>query len=486
MGKIKFMMKFKNLAAFICAMFISFFSFGQQDDTVYTKPLNDVLSNVAKKFNVKVEFDPKLVEGINVQYAQWRYTSDINSTLNNILLPVNLTYNQKDQNAYQIGPYEYYRRSEAEGRKHLEILLKAFPDSSSFNKRKTELRKCIADALGINLNAAKNSLNPIMRGKKMMSGYTVENVAFESFPGYFVTGTLYRPAKGKGPFPVVLNPHGHFYNEDDPTIAKDSGRYRSDMQMRCASLAKMGAIAFNYDMYSWGESVLFSGNPSFHHAAIAVALQTWNTIRSIDFLLTIPGADKKRIAITGASGGGTQTILAAALDGRITVSAPVVMVSSSFYGGCECESGLPIHQECSGYATNNAEIAAMFAPKPLFVVSDGSDWTKSVPGTDYPYLQKVYGFYNAQNNVGSIYLPNDKHDYGITKREPVYKFLAKKLGLNLQSISKNNHIEETGITIQTNDEMRVFREYPLPASALRSHDEIVKSFNEVHKSGNEQ
>ena len=167
----------------------------------------------------------------------------------------------------------------------------------------------------------------------------------------------------------------------------------------------MGAIAFNYDMYSWGESVLMTGGSQYHHTGFALSIQTWNTIRSIYFLLTLPGADKKRIAVTGASGGGTQTFLAAALDDRIAVSVPVVMVSSSFYGGCECESGLPIHDDCKGNSTNNAEIAATFAPKPMLVVSDGSDWTKSVPGTDYPYLKKVYGFYNNERNVRVFTFP---------------------------------------------------------------------------------
>jgi dienelactone hydrolase len=378
----------------------------------------------------------------------------------------------------QRAPYE---RSEAEGKEHLDRLLSAYPDAKTFDERKAALRKCIADALGINLSAERTPLNPIIRDKKIMNGYTVENVAFGSVPGYFVTGTLYRPLKGKGPFPVVANPHGHFYNEHDPSIAKDSSRYRADMQIRCAAFAKMGAIAFNYDMYSWGESVLMTGSPSYHQTGFASSIQTWNTIRVLDFLLSLPGADKNRVAVTGASGGGTQTFLAAALDDRVTISVPVVMVSSSFDGGCSCESGMPIHGECNGNKTNNAEIAATFAPKPLLVVSDGSDWTKSVPGTDYPYLKKIYGFYNKAQNVESVYLPNDQHDYGLTKREPVYKFMAKHLGLNIKAITGKNGIDESGITIQDHDELLVFKNHPLPASALKSHDDIVKSFNGVHK-----
>lgn len=380
----------------------------------------------------------------------------------------------------QRAPYE---RSEEEGKQQLDQLLKAYPDAASFDKRKSELRQCIASALGIDLSAQKTPLNPIIRSKKVMNGYTVENVAFESIPGYLVTGTLYTPLKGKGPFAVIANPHGHFYNEHDTSIAKDSSRYRADMQIRCAAFAKMGAIAFNYDMYSWGESVLMSGSPSHHHTGFASSIQTWNTIRVLDFLLSLPNADKNRVAVTGASGGGTQTFLAAALDDRVKVSVPVVMVSSSYDGGCECESGMPIHAECNGNKTNNAEIAAMIAPKPLLIVGDGSDWTKSEPSIDYPYLKKVYGFYNKAGNVENVYLPNDQHDYGITKREPVYKFLAKHLGLNIKAIAGKNGIDESDITIQDHDELLVFKNDPLPPTALRSHEDIVKSFNQVHKSG---
>ncbi|HUQ66532.1 MAG TPA: acetylxylan esterase [Flavitalea sp.] len=479
------MIKLQATCLLMIGMLMGLVSHGQQQESIYTKPLKEVLSEVGKMYNVNFVYDEKLAEGRNVQYATWRYTSDIVSTLNSILLPLDLVYGQKDNKTYTISPFVYYQRTEEEGKKHLDRLLKAYPNAASFNERKSQLRECIAQALQINLNAEKTPLNPVMRGKKIMDGYSVENVAFESIPGYFVTGTLYRPLKGKGPFPVVLNPHGHFYNEQDPSIAKDSSRYRPDMQIRCAALAKMGAIAFNYDMYSWGESVLMTGDPKYHHTGFALSIQTWNTLRTMDFLLSLPGADKKRVAVTGASGGGTQTFLAAALDDRIAVSVPVVMVSSSFYGGCECESGLPIHGVCNGNNTNNAEIAATFAPKPMLVVADGSDWTKSVPGTDYPYLKKIYAFYNSEANVESVYLPDDQHDYGIHKRRPVYKFLAEKLGLNIKAITgKNGEIDESSITIQNHDDLLVFRNNPLPASALRSHVEIMKSFYQVHNLGN--
>lgn len=455
----------------------------QQPQEVYKKPLKEVLVDVEKTYHVKLRYDDKSVKDLNVNYATWRFTSDVRSTLDNILKPLDLVYRKIDKSTYEITQYEYYRRTEAEGKKHLDELLSAYPNAEAFDKRKSELRGCILKALGITESAKRTDLNPIVRPKIVMDGYSVENVAFESIPGYFVTGTLYKPTKGKGPFPVILCPHGHFYNEKDPSISKDSGRYRPDMQYRCAGLAKMGAIVLNYDMYSWGESALQTGNYSFHETGFSSSIQTWNSIRALDFLLSLPDADKKRVGVTGASGGGTQTILVAALDDRVAASVPVVMVSSSFYGGCQCESGLPIHDECNGHKTNNAEIAAMIAPRPQLVISDGSDWTHSVPGTDYPYLKKVYNFYGKETNIESVYLPNDKHDYGITKRVPMYRFFAKTFGLNLKAITgKDGNIDESGITIQKNKDQLVFgKDFPLPVNALRSHQEIVRVFEEVQR-----
>jgi dienelactone hydrolase len=455
----------------------------QTPQEIYRKPLAEVLMSVEKKYNVKLKYDEKLVKDLNVEYATWRFKDNVPATLDNILKPLNLVYRELDKSSYEIRQFEYYRRTEAEGKKHLDELLSLYSSAADFDKRKQDLKKCIASALGIKDVGKKTSLNPIFRPKLVMNGYSAENVAFESVPGYFVTGTLYRPTKTKGLMPVILNPHGHFYNEQDPSIAKDSGRYRADMQYRCAGLARMGAIVLSYDMYSWGESVLFTGGPSYHETSFAASIQTWNSMRALDFLLSLPNADKSRVAVTGASGGGTQTILVAALDDRVTVSVPVVMVSSAFYGGCPCESGLPIHDECNGHKTNNTEIAAMIAPKPLLIISDGDDWTQSVPGTDFPYLKKVYSLYGKPENVASVYLPDDKHDYGITKRVPMYRFMAKTLGLSLKNLTgKDGSIDESSITIQQNKDLLVFnKKFPLPLNALKSHDEIVKAFNEVQQ-----
>jgi dienelactone hydrolase len=453
------------------------FSAAQPVSEVYRKSLEEVLNNVEKTYNVKIRYSDTQVKDQFVSYATWRFTSDVKQTLDNILKPLDINYRDLGNNVYQLTEYEYYRRPEEEGKKHLDELLSLYSSAKTFDSRKAELRDCITRVLGISLSGVRTPLNPLFRSRKQMKGYTVENVAFESIPGFYVTGTLYRPSGGKGPFPVILCPHGHFYNETDRSIANDSGRYTADMQYRCASLARMGAIVMNYDMYSWGESALQTGGFAFHETSFSPSIQTWNSIRALDFVLSLPDADKSRVGVTGASGGGTQTILLSALDDRVTASAPVVMVSSSFYGGCPCESGLPIH-DCGTYKTNNAEIAAMMAPRPQLIVSEICDWTSSVPGTDYPYLKKVYAFYGKESDIENVHLADPHHDYGLTKRRPMYHFFSKTLGLDMRPItdSKGN-IDESAVTIQDHLEMLVFgADHKLPANALRSHAEIMKAF----------
>ncbi|WEK21388.1 MAG: acetylxylan esterase [Candidatus Pedobacter colombiensis] len=451
----------------------------QESREVFKKPLETVLKDIEKQYHVTLEFEPKVVKGKVVNYADWRLRTDLSATLDNVLKPLDLVWKEKNKDTYEITSFEYFRKEFSEGSKRLEELLKLYPDVKAWEARKQEVKSCMLKAMGINLSAKRNALNPVYRNKRKMDGYTAENVAFESIPGYFVCGTLYRPISG-GQHPVILSPHGHFYNKVDKFIQDERGRYRPDMQYRCGTLARMGAIVFDYDMYSYGESVQQSGSYNFHKTGFALAIQTWNSIRALDFLLSLPDADVKRVGVTGASGGGTQTFLIAALDNRITASCPVVMVSSSFYGGCNCESGLPIHT-CG--RTNNAEIAAMAAPRPQLVISDGNDWTQTVPTIEFPYLKKVYGLYNAQEKVVNTHLPDDHHDYGFTKRVPMYHFFAKEFGLNIKAVSdKNGAIDESKITIENSETQHVFNNnFPMPAYALKSHESIVLAFEKLQK-----
>jgi len=359
-----------------------------------------------------------------------------------------------------VGDYQ----TEEEAKAQLEKFSNTYDTLDEWKKRAENIRQGILRGAELLDPPEKNPLNPIIHSKKELNGYTVENVAFESLPGFFVTGNLYKPI-GKGPFAGIVCPHGHW---DKP---EDLGRFRADMQYRCATFARMGAVVFAYDMIGWTEDA----NQCKHHHPKAVKIQTCNSIRALDFLLTLEEVDPERIGVTGASGGGTQTFLLTALDDRVAVSIPTVMVSAHFFGGCICESGMPIHRSTK-HETNNVEIAALAAPRPMLLISDGDDWTKNTPNVEFPYIQNIYRLFGAESNVEYLYLPDEKHDYGLSKRIGAYTFFAKHLGLSLEKTKKKDgSFDESGVVLLEKDKLRVFdAEHPRPSHAVKG-DEAVET-----------
>jgi uncharacterized protein len=241
------------------------------------------------------------------------------------------------------------------------------------------------------------------------------------------------------------------------------------MQLRCAAFARMGAIVFSIEMVGYGESVQVP-----HESNKTLLYQTWNSIRALDFLLSLPEADPKRVAVTGASGGGTQTFMLTALDDRVKVSMPVVMVSSHFFGGCTCESGMPVHKD-GNKVYSNAEIACVAAPRPMLLVSDGDDWTSNTEKVEYPFARSIYKLYGKESMVENVHLANEVHDYGINKRLAAYRFLDKHLGMNIENITdKNGNVNEDFVTIQSRSDLSYFT--PEELSSLIKEDEVYKTF----------
>jgi dienelactone hydrolase len=353
--------------------------------------------------------------------------------------------------------------TEEQGARFLHNLLYQYRDRASWQQRAALIRRGILQ--GAELEHMPNQpLTVIRTGIHTETGYTVENIAIETLPGYYLTGNLYRPTDSLSPMAGILSPHGHFHDPD--------GRWQEQQQKLCATLAKMGATVFTYDMVGYGDN-----KQCAHEIPKALKLQTYNSIRALDFLLSLPHIDTARIAVTGASGGGTQTILLTAIDGRIKVAVPVVMVSAYFFGGCVCESGMPIHRRPS-HQTNNVEIAALAAPRPMLLVSDGADWTKNCPNVEYPVIKTIYGWYGAAQEVENVHLAAEKHDYGPSKRQAAYAFLIKHLRLDDQGMIKNGLVDEEDSKVLPVDELRVFDEmHPRPAGAVSGDAAVMGLLN---------
>jgi hypothetical protein len=302
---------------------------------------------------------------------------------------------------------------------------------------------------------------PDAKGNEGTRGYSVSNVSFESAPGLFVTGNLYRPLglKEGEKVPAVLFAHGHWRNarhvDQDAAatrkeIANGEERFeeggRSRFQSLCVQLARMGCVVWQWDMLSDSDAVQFSREivhgfarqrPEMNtktrwglyspqaesHLQSIMGLQTLNGIRGVDFVLSLPEVDPARIAITGASGGGTQTMLVAAADDRVDLSGPMVMVSTSMQGGCTCENATLLR-----VGTGNVEFAALFAPKPQ-IMNTADDWTKELATKGFPDLQALYGLYGARDAVALKRGEHFPHNYNAVTRSAFYTFLNKHFAL---------------------------------------------------------
>lgn len=341
-----------------------------------------------------------------------------------------------------------------EGKADLAERAKEYQDQDSWQKKASLIRQGILAGADLSPLPAKTPLNAIRHSPKKRNGYQVENVAFQSLPGFWVTGNLYLPDEQEK-MPLVLSPHGHWKGES----LLEHGRFREDMQKRCATLAQMGCAVLAIDAIGFGESAELGWDHDFHPHVLKLHL--WNAVRAIDFLWGIEGADHERLLVTGASGGATLTMQLAAIDQRVTVSVPCAMVSSYFYGGCDCESGMPIHVR-PGFVTNPVEIAAVIAPKPQLIISDGGDWSAHTPDDVFPHLQRIYQFFDARAEVESAHFPDGRHDYGPEKRAALYEFVSRKWLLP--------RIKEDDVEIIAAEYLRVFDgKHPIPEDALEAN-----------------
>jgi len=323
-----------------------------------------------------------------------------------------------------------------------------------WEQRRPELQRQILVSQGLYPLPEKTDLKPIVHHPIERDEYTVHGVILEVVPGYFLTGNLYVPKNRAGKMPGVLSPHGHwsggrFFRHPNQEFEKElqsggekydpSGRF--PLQARCATLARLGCVVFHYDMIGYADSIQIPHSTGVREAMNTkenwgffspqaelrlqntMGLQTLGSIRALDWLESLPEVDKDRIAITGASGGGTQSFILSAIDDRIAVSFPAVMVSTAMQGGCTCENAHYLR-----IGTGNAEIAALFAPKPQGMTA-ANDWTREMKTKGFPQLQRLYGLYGAEKNVALFPHVEFGHNYNFVARNDMYRFMNEHLKL---------------------------------------------------------
>lgn len=374
-------------------------------------------------------------------------------------------------------------------------------NASEWNQRAEYVRRQLKVATGLWPMPTKQPLNAVVHGKVDRDDYTVERVILQTGDQLYCTGSLYRPkAKPQGKSPAVLCPHGHwqngrFYEHTEAQFQKEletkaeslpSGRY--PLQARCVQLARMGCIVFIYDMLGYAD-----GGPLTHELAHGfrtqrpdmssperwglfsaqselrclniVGLQTWNSVRALDWISSLDDVDTTRIGVTGASGGGTQTFLLGGVDPRPAAFFPAVMVSTSMQGGCTCENASYLRVN-----TGNIELAALLAPKPLGMTA-ADDWTRELDTKGLPELKQHYAMLGVPDKVEGKYRPFP-HNYNQPSRVQMYEFFNKHLKLGLPT-----PIVERDFVPLTKEEATVWNDqHPAPAPTQDNELKIVRGF----------
>jgi dienelactone hydrolase len=340
---------------------------------------------------------------------------------------------------------------------------------AEWDVRREELKQRTLFAAGLTPMPAKTALNPRVTGRMEGPDYVIEKVLLETMPGFFLGGNLYRPkgaAEAGKKVPAILHPHGHW------TYGRLENQPLYSAPTFGINLAKLGFVVFAYDMVGYNDSPQvphrFTGKREQLWQFTPLGLQLWNSIRVVDYLETLADVDPKRIGASGASGGGTQTFLLAAVDERIAAAAPVNMVSLIMQGGCICENAPHLR-----VGTHNVEAAGAMAPRPQLVVAATGDWTRNVPKEEFPALQEIYALYGAKDKVEAVQF-EAPHNYHKPSREAVYNFFRKAL----QGIQGGEPVKEANVTVPDARDLLVLWNSSLPDHA-RSFEALFGEWRQL-------
>jgi cephalosporin-C deacetylase-like acetyl esterase len=301
-------------------------------------------------------------------------------------------------------------------------------DAASWGRRRPEVERAFRQALGLDRLPERSPLHSRVLAQHDRGDYLVENVVFESRPGFPVTANVYRPKATAGTKrAAILCPIGHYLS---------AGKTHPDVQARCIKLARMGFVVLVYDAIGQGERMR-PGN--IHHDAGYALLplgqtiagwMVWDSMRAIDYLLTRDDVDATRIGMTGNSGGGLNTLFTAALDHRVAAAA-VVGFTFEFnnwlkYGGAHCTC---THLPGLFRGMEWFEIAGLIAPRALMMLQGDRDAIFPIGGARRAghNAETVYRLLGQPEKGRFVELQGQPHAYSRPYREQVYGWMAQQL-----------------------------------------------------------
>ena len=278
-----------------------------------------------------------------------------------------------------------------------------------WERERPRLVRELREMLGLEPMPPSGDLKAVVTGTVEREGIVVEKVHFQSSPGLYVTGNLYRPAKVEGRLPAVLYVCGHGPVKTNGVSYGNKVAY----QHHGAWFARNGYVCLTIDTIQLGEI------EGVHHGTYREGMWWWNSrgyspagveawfgIRALDYLCSRPEVDKERIGMTGRSGGGSYTWTVAALDERVKVAAPVAgitdlqnqVVDGVVEGHCDCMFFV------NTYRWDFPLVAALIAPRPLLIGNSDKDTIFPLDGVVRVYNQarRIYQLYGQTNRLGLL------------------------------------------------------------------------------------
>lgn len=342
-------------------------------------------------------------------------------------------------------------------------------------ERKT-IRRHLWLCTGLNANTTAFRAKGTVVRRFEHEGLVVENIRIESLPGIFVMGNLYRPKDVRKPLPLVLHPHGHGMRSRTTPLGFSSVPHRAmNTALNGFAAFAWSMTAHDLDAMQIEHRALLKGPEKEVCNVLGLSmfgLQIHNGIKVIDYLTRRKDIDAKRIGCTGESGGATQTYYLAALDDRIKVAAPAVMLSGHYQGGCVCENAPNLHLE---YGTPH--YAALVAPRPMLLTGCTGDWTHHMRERELENLKALYRLYGAEDRVDGFY-QDERHNYNGPSRERVYAWMKRWL---MDASFTDARIPESGAPIPAPDQLLVHKTPAPPVKGVvRSKRALIELWGDIH------